>query len=251
MENLSAAAASHAEACRRVAARFPQRWLRHYVGGKLRGDPVFRRAYDLLGQARQPILDVGCGVGLLAFYLHERGLLERVTGLDFDGRKIRQAQKVAAGRYAVVEFLEQDASEALPEWQGNVVLFDVLHYLPAARQAILLADAAQRVAPGGLLLLRDCPRDGSLRFWMTYLGELFAQAITWNAGVPLHFAQRETIMRAFDPREFSASEEPMWGSGPLNNRLYVFRRGAARVGEERSDSRASSGAAGQARGNAH
>lgn len=250
MENKPVCAANHEEACRRVASRFHPRWLQHYVGGKLRGDPVFRRAYHLLGDAPASILDVGCGVGLLPFYLRERGVRQRCIGVDFDGRKIRKARDVAAGNYADIEFLEQDAADVLPQSYGNVALFDVLHYLPPARQAILLSEVAKRVAPGGMVLLRDCPRDASLRFWLTYLGEIVAQAITWNAGVPLHFPQRETIMRAFNPREFSAREEPMWGNGPLNNRLYIFRRAVAPAAGERNDSRASSVAAGQARDSA-
>ncbi|MFL6595491.1 MAG: class I SAM-dependent methyltransferase, partial [Chthoniobacterales bacterium] len=64
---------SHEDACRSVAALYTETWLRHYVGSKLRRDGVFAAAYELLRDSDQPILDIGCGVGLLPFYLRERG----------------------------------------------------------------------------------------------------------------------------------------------------------------------------------
>lgn len=214
----------HEQACERVASLFAARWLRHYVRSKLRSDPVFSAAFELLNESRQPILDVGCGVGLLAFYLRERGSDAPVVGVDTDPRKIRQGVAAAKGRYSRIEFVEQDARKELPPFQGNVALLDVLHYLAAADQAKLLSELAARVAPGGLLLLRDAPREQTGRFWATYLGEVFAQTISWNIGVPLHFPSRESIAAAFDEEDFTREERPAWGGTPFNNRLFIFRR---------------------------
>ena len=217
----------HEQACERVASGFGARWLQHYVSSKLRSDPVFPAAFELLNESRQPILDVGCGVGLLAFYLRERGSKVPVVGVDTDGRKIRQGVGAATGRYSEVEFIEQDARKELPPFQGNVALLDVLHYLAPADQNKLLSELAARVAPGGLLLLRDAPREQTARFWATYVGEVFAQTISWNIGAPLHFPTRESITAAFDGEEFTREERPAWGGTPFNNRLFVFRRRSA------------------------
>ena len=73
MENPRDETTAHELACARVASRFPRGWLRSYVKSKLRRDPIFPAAYELLHGSKGPILDVGCGVGLLAFYLRERG----------------------------------------------------------------------------------------------------------------------------------------------------------------------------------
>ncbi len=218
----------------RVAARFRPRWLRHYVGSKLRRDLVFRNACDLLGNSPEPILDIGCGVGLLGCYLRERGLQQPITGLDLDGRKVRHGREAADGCYDQVYFEELDVRAELPEFRGDVVLFDVLHYLEPTRQAALLPQLAARVAPGGILLLRDCPRDGSARFWATYLGEIFAQSIRWNIDAPLHFPSRDSIIGGFSTGEFTVEEKPMWGGGPFNNRLYIFRRKATLPAEPAS-----------------
>ena len=216
----------HEDACERVAALFRARWLRHYVSSKLRSDPVFAAVYELLKDSTQPIFDVGCGVGLLAFYLRERGVEAPVLGLDTDGRKIRQGVE-AARKYRGVELVEHDVRNALPAFSGNVALLDVVHYLAPADQRVLLTELAARVAPGGLLLLRDAPREPTARFWLTYAGEIFAQTISWNIGAPLHFPTRESIDAAFASEEFTREERPAWGGTPFNNRLFVFRRRSA------------------------
>ena len=216
----------HEQACERVAALFRARWLRHYVSSKLRSDPVFGAVFELLKGSREPILDVGCGVGLLAFYLRERGSHSAVVGLDVDRRKLRRAVELSR-TYRDVEFMEHDARNALPPFRGNVAVLDVVHYLAPADQRTLLRELAVRVAPGGLLLLRDAPREPGARFWMTYAGEVFAQMISWNIGAPLHFPTRDSINQAFNADEFTREERPAWGGTPFNNRLFVFRRRSA------------------------
>src|SRR3954447_16485233 len=94
MENQPAIAVTHEEACAHVAALFPQRWLQGYVRSKLRRDQVFRTANELLRASTQPLLDIGCGIGLLPFYLRERGFQPSIAGFDIDSRKIRQAREV-------------------------------------------------------------------------------------------------------------------------------------------------------------
>ena len=238
MKNGNAAGASdHEGACTRVAARFDELWLRLYAGRKLRSDPVFPAAFGLLQHSHEELIDVGCGVGLLGLYLRERNFQLPIVGVDRDGRKIGRARAAAAG-YQGLEFIEQDAGENLAR-TGSLVLFDVLHYLPPAEQKRLLERLVPRVAPGGLLVIRDCPRERNARFWLTLLAERFAQLITWHVATPLHFPTREQICGRFPPNEFESTSEPLWGATPFNNHLFIFRRHAAATAPEtgaRSDS---------------
>lgn len=213
----------HEDACQRVAARFRERWLRIYAGRKLRTDPVFPAAWKLLSGSEQPLIDVGCGVGLLAFYLRERHFLPPIVGLDRDGRKIARARAVAGAAYHDLDFFEQDVRAPIGQ-TGTLVLFDLLHYLSPNEQSDLLRSLAARVAPGGMLVIRDCPRDRNVRFWLTQMAERFAQAISWNLSTPLHFPPRERIFTAFPEAEFSRTVEPLWGRTPFNNHLFIFRR---------------------------
>jgi SAM-dependent methyltransferase len=225
-ENGSAQRA-HEEACARVAARFGERWLRGYARRKLRSDPIFPAAFGLFRNSRERLVDLGCGVGLLALYLRERNFSAPISALDRDRRKIARASRAANSCYQDLDFIEQDACGPI-EPNGNIVLFDLLHYLQPDDQVRLLDRLAARVAPGGLLVIRDCPRDGNARFWLTYFAERFAQTITWNIRTPLHFPPRERILAAFAPDRFSARVQPLWGRTPFNNHLFVFRRHPAR-----------------------
>jgi 2-polyprenyl-3-methyl-5-hydroxy-6-metoxy-1,4-benzoquinol methylase len=224
MENRRGDISEHEPACARVAAQFPQLWLRIYVKSKLRRDPIFRVAYELFRGSGEPILDIGCGLGLLAFYLREHGCRQPILGLDVDARKTRQGSRIASRCYRDIDLRYQDVQESIPAFSGNIALFDVLHYLPLAQQTLLLSRLAQCVAPGGLLVIRDCPRDHGPRFWMTYVAEKFAQTVSWNLNTPLHFPSRERIAEAFNEIEFERESRPLWGTSPFNNQLFIFRR---------------------------
>jgi 2-polyprenyl-3-methyl-5-hydroxy-6-metoxy-1,4-benzoquinol methylase len=216
--------ADHESACARVATQFRQRWLRHYVRGKLRRDKIYPTAFELLRSSAEPILDVGCGVGLLAFYLRERGCRQRVVGLDVDARKIRYGAGITEASYRDVDLRFHDVEQTIPEFSGNVALLDVLHYLSPAKQQALLDRLSGCVGLDGVLIIRDCPREPRPRYWLTLLAEKFAQTIMWNRGGSLHFPSRAGIDAAFGPAEFGRETRPLWGGSPFNNHIFIFRR---------------------------
>ena len=213
----------HDEACRRVTARFQSRFLRHYVSRKIRSDPVYPTVFEAVRSSTEPLLDVGCGVGLLAFYLRERGFENPIVGLDRDTRKIGAAQRIATG-YREIDLRTQDLRDQLPEFSGTIAMLDILHYLPPADQNDLLSRVAERIAPGAMLVLRDCPRDPGFRYAATFLAEKFAQLISWNVSAPLHFPSRDSILKNFPPNEFTHDMNPLWGATPFNNHFFIFRR---------------------------
>lgn len=244
MKNRNGQLNGHVSACHSVASRFHSRFHRSYVASKLRTDPVYPAVYKLIHASAEPVLDVGCGLGLLAFYLRERGFQNPILGLDRDSRKIREANRIARSLYNNLVFRDQDIQNLALSFSGSIILLDLLHYLSPINQRILLGRLGDRVANGALLILRDCPRDPGVRFWLTYLAEKFAQRISWNVATPLYFPSRKSIGENFSHSEFSSETKPLWGSTPFNNHLFVFRRYAGEVAplaEQRSDSRAQPG----------
>ena len=216
----------HDEACRRVTERFRSRFLRHYVARKIRSDPAYPAVYESVRASKEPLLDVGCGVGLLGFYLRERGFRNPIIGLDRDARKIGAARQMASA-YPEVELRTQNLPDRLPEFSGTIAMLDVLHYLSPVDQNKLLFRLAEQVVPGAVLLLRDCPCDGGMRYAATFLAEKFAQLISWNVSTPLHFPSRESLLLNFSPNEFTRDVRPLWGATPFNNHLFTFRRRAS------------------------
>lgn len=211
---------SGADAAARVAAHYESRFLQGYIRSKVRTDPVYGAALDVLRTTRHPLLDVGCGVGVLTLFLRENGVPLPVTGVDFDARKVAAAQKACAG-IAGVTFRTGDAREAMP-FGHSVALLDLLHYFTADEQSEILANAARAVPPGGVVIIRDAINDGSWRYRMTYAQESFSRAIAWLRAERIHFPTRERIVGAFEG--FDATVVPLWGRTPFNNYLFVFRR---------------------------
>src|SRR5437588_12248379 len=133
-----------------------------YVRAKLATDPVYEAVFEHLRGSDLPVIDVGCGVGILALYLRERGFTAPIMGIDHDARKIAIAQRVAA--MDGISFSVRDARMPIG-LRGNVVLLDVLHYFTSDDQSAILRNAA---TAGGMILIRDAIRDGSLRYRLTY-----------------------------------------------------------------------------------
>ena len=196
--------------------------IRGYVRGKLRDDPVFPAAFDLLQHTPLPVLDLGCGMGLLQFYLRECGYDAPLFGVDFDERKIRQADRVGRQAYRDLTFTTGDAGSA-ENFSGHIVMLDMLHYLDATRQAALLAQVAAQIAPGGYCLIRDTLRDGSWRFRATAFGELFITAVSWQKTRAVHYPTVEATCAPFRERGFSCEVRPLWGRTPFNSYLFTFR----------------------------
>lgn len=207
------------EVADRIASLYERRSLQSYARWKVRMDPLYEMVVDILGDRHAPVVDVGCGVGILAFYLREHGHTGAIVGLDFDARKIAEARK-AAKRYRGIDFVTADAKSPLPEGH-DVVLLDLLHYLEPRDQAVVLANAAGAARHGGTVIIRQGIADGSWRHRASLVVDAFGRTIRWMKAGRLHFPSRQTVLAAFEG--FDADIRPLWGRTPFNNYLFVFR----------------------------
>ena len=199
-----------------VASHYPRGFLRAYVRGKLATDPVYSAVFDRLRDSPLPVMDIGCGIGLLASYLRSRGFDAPIVGVDHDERKVRIARQFASD--SKTTFCVGDVRTS--DFGGNVVLLDVLHYFSDADQQAILRKASES---GAMILIRDAVRDGSLRYRATYAQETFARIGGWLKADRLNFPTRPSIERSFNGT-FSREVLPMFGRSPFNNYLFVFRR---------------------------
>lgn len=210
---------------RDIASRCDQRWNYFYTKSKLGTDPVYAAVVEELKSSSLPVLDIGCGMGLLAHYLRAAGLQMPVEGFDFDARKIRSAEHMAAaGSLQDVRFTCGDARSGLDAFAGNVVILDVLQYLGREAQDALVADACSRVAHGGKFIIRTGLEDGSWRYKITVAGDLLAKATRWMKAAPVVYPSAQSLTRIFSACGLTVRIQPLWGGTPFNNHLVVAER---------------------------
>ncbi|WP_426702503.1 class I SAM-dependent methyltransferase [Rhodanobacter sp. Col0626] len=209
---------------KRIANLYDNLLQRGYVRGKLAGDPVYAATAALLGESSLPLLDIGCGIGLLGQYLNAQGHVRRYLGLDHDPRKITAGRLAAqrAGLDDVMNLQHADAAE-LPPVYGNVALLDVLHYLPARRQSALLQSAARHLAPRGCLIIRNVLREESWRFHATRIEEFFLHASGWISVAPQHYPSANELRAPLENAGLDVRIEPLHGHTPFNSYLIVAR----------------------------
>jgi 2-polyprenyl-3-methyl-5-hydroxy-6-metoxy-1,4-benzoquinol methylase len=207
-----------------IAALYDGHWNRHYTASKLRTDPLYRALHTALAESPLPLLDLGCGLGISAFYLRSHGITVPIHGLDYDARKIVAARRAAEKSGAAdLTFSQHDARTGLPGHRGNVSILDILQFFTPAEQETLLRQAADRVAPGGKLVIRSGLRDASARFRITIAGDLLAKATFWMKAAPTHYPAAEDFHRILAPYGV-VKISPLWGKTPFNNHLIVLSR---------------------------
>jgi len=218
-----------------IARRFlPSRWHYHYVRSKLGSDPLYPGATAALGGLAQPLLDLGCGIGLLAHYLRVAGHDGGYLGVDNDAAKIARAQAVAqhAGMQNV-EFRCVDLAAALQagpsaerlfDHRGSVAILDVLQFLPPAAQDPLLRLAAACVAPGGRLLIRTGLAGTGWRARVTRAVDTLSRVLRWMNTGPKAYPEREALASLLAGAGLQVRFSPLWGGTPFNNWLVVAER---------------------------
>ena len=165
-------ALSRGPAPRRRKFEAPEVYGRAAIGNIARSLPLLERAYanirfsilrpkllsvmDLLLPEEGRILDIGCGFGLFSAYFGQTQPGRRILGLDPDARRIDMARHVAQRLGLDAEFVCGDARrvELEGEFQAAYVL-DVMHHIPYDDQRELLASLRDRLAPRGVLVVKD------------------------------------------------------------------------------------------------
>ncbi len=214
------------EIAKRIASLCKGVYVRNYTRSKLLSDPLYGGVFEELKGREMPLLDVGCGMGILGLYLRERGCEMPIHGFDYDGRKIEDGKfMVEKGGYEGITLSQGDARSELPGQEGDVSILDILQFFEEDEQRVLLGEAAKRVAPGGKLVIRSGLQEKNLRFFVTWLGDLFARACFWMKAAPVHYPTSEFMRTVLEKEGFEVEVRPFWGKTPFNNYLIVGIRG--------------------------
>ncbi|MGO8998498.1 MAG: DUF2062 domain-containing protein [Polyangiaceae bacterium] len=211
-------------AVERVAERYAhgRRAAYHYVRGKLASDPVAARVVALgaLGE----VADVGCGRGQLAVLLLEAGNATKVTGFDWDAKKVGDAREAAAGLAAAFEAGDMRATVVPP--CDTALFVDVLHYLTDAEQDAVLSRAAD--AARARVVVRELDPDRGWRSGVTRMQERVTTSLGYNRGARVNVRPIEKLVAPLRARGFEVRVEPCWGKTPFSNVVIVAERSSRR-----------------------
>ncbi len=100
------------------------------------------------------IVDLGCGYGFLSVMLGLISSERRITGIDYDEKKITVARNVAF-HMEHIEFSTGDITSVKIPDADIYILNDVLHYMPGDLQLKLLGQCMDLIHDGGMVILRD------------------------------------------------------------------------------------------------
>jgi 2-polyprenyl-3-methyl-5-hydroxy-6-metoxy-1,4-benzoquinol methylase len=222
-----------ATAARIASAFLPERWFGnrwhyHYSRIKLGSDPLYPGVADALRGSVLPVLDLGCGIGLLAHALRAERVAVPYRGVDNDAAKIAQAERAAtqAGLQDVA-FAVVDLAATFPAHRGSVAILDVLQYLDDAAQQRLLDAALAMLAPGARLVIRTGIEDGSRRMWFTRTFDRVANALGWMNAPPRRYPREQDLRSTLERAGLQARFTSLRGNTPFNNWLVVADRPAA------------------------
>jgi 2-polyprenyl-3-methyl-5-hydroxy-6-metoxy-1,4-benzoquinol methylase len=219
-----------ADALRIARAFLPARWYGnryhyYYSRAKLRSDPLYPGVVEALRGSRAPLLDLGCGIGLLSHALRVAGVDIAYRGVDNDAAKIAQAMQAAArAGLQEVAFEVIDLAQGLPAHSGSVAILDVLQFVPVDAQDAVLDATISRIAEGGVLVIRTGLDDGSTRARTTRHIDAFSRALGWMNTGPKRYPDAEALRARLEAAGLRSTFTPLYGNTPFNNWRIVATR---------------------------
>ncbi|HYG65659.1 MAG TPA: class I SAM-dependent methyltransferase [Thermoanaerobaculia bacterium] len=166
------------------------------------------------------VLDLGAGHGTFARLAVEQGA-SRVVAVEPDVRKI-----LPTFRHPRIQFVGGYA-EAVSGAFDVVTVFDVLCRVPMAAWDGILRVALERLAPGGVILLKEIDPEHRLKGAWNRTQERIADLLGMTLGDAFSYETRDEMRRRLERLGFEGFEAVELGAGyPHAHILYRARRPA-------------------------
>lgn len=209
----------------RPESGFGNRWNYFYTRAKLGSDPLYPAVADAFRGTVAPVLDLGCGLGLLAHALRGDGIELAYRGVDIDTAKIAHARRIAArAGLRDVAFDAMDLGDRLPQHRGSVALLDVLQYVDTPAQVRILDAACSMLAPGGRLFIRSGLATTGWRPRVSKAFDTLAAHAGWMYSPPKRYPDEALLRSRLDAAGVQYEIAPLNGNSPFNNWRIVARR---------------------------
>ena len=146
--------------------------LEWYMRVKVGLEKNYKPIHALLPEQGK-ILDIGCGYGFMSHMLHFVSPAREITGIDYDEEKVTVANHCFS-RDNGIRFQHADAVAYPLDRYDGIVIADMLHYVKAEQQEIIIEKAMKALNPGGVLIIREGNKDLEKRHKGTELTEFFS-----------------------------------------------------------------------------
>jgi len=179
--------------------------------------------FDEIVPKEARITDIGCGYGPLCFMLGLLSEKRSILGIDYDKEKI----EIAENSYMAGERIRFKQADALlydlPE-SDAFILNDMLHYLPKESQKRLLERVTEKLAKGGVVIVRDADKSDERKHFVTRVSEWFSiKVLKFNkANHDPCFIERVDVERW--AKELNCSVEAMKNDKITSNTIYLLRK---------------------------
>jgi 2-polyprenyl-3-methyl-5-hydroxy-6-metoxy-1,4-benzoquinol methylase len=147
--------------------------LEWYVKVKMNFENNYQLFNELIPK-KAHIADLGCGNGMMDYMLLLCSKDRTLVGIDYDADKIQVAGNITLAQQFSPGQISFESAD-LNHWafvEADVyILADVLHYMPENEQLEVLRKAAEKLRPGGKIIIRDADIDMHKKHKGTALSE--------------------------------------------------------------------------------
>lgn len=170
-----------------------------------------------------PILDLGCGHGLLANLLATGSAERDVLGIDIDEQKIAAARRTIGARRHI-DFAVQDATTTTGGPYAAIAVGDVFYLIPPDEQRRLIATCYRLLQPGGVFLWKSQVRRPRWKYAITYGQEWLMTHLGPTSGRGLYFLDTDESLDALRAAGFTATALPLRSWRPYTDVLFIAHR---------------------------
>lgn len=176
---------------------------------------------------RGRILDVGCGHGLFSVFMRLQASGRDVFGIDPDQDKVGHARAVA-GELGITFRVGTEVPDT--PWDA-ITIVDVLYLLDGGAQRHVVSAAAARLAPGGVLVVKDMATTPRWKYrWNQAQETLAVRVLKLTHGGRLNFVEPATIATWMRESGLEVGQKRL-DKGYVHPHHLVLGRCTGRMGE--------------------
>ncbi len=165
-----------------------------------------------------PIIDIGCGYGLLANFLVLKSVKREVTGIDLSLERIKVAQKTTDNRKKI-QFKLMDALDLQLEKYNTVVMSDFLHHINFEAQEELLARCYQNLPTGSFLIIEEVDNRPLWKYWFAIMSDNIL-----NIGERQFFRDHREFQKLLQRIGFLVKTKKVDEGIPLSDILFICKK---------------------------